>query len=320
MNTLNFGPVLQLSRDARQIGGSRPTRDPASESIRRGVSVDRAAYAILSYEHQHLVKMRAVAATRVRSVVFSHASAALLWGIPIVGPELRLVHLRNFARPTTQSQRGIRWHNDLIRDEEVTERFGLRVTSFEQTVLDLACSLPFAPAVAVLDHAIRARVQLSTEPGGDTEERAGVPRDWLIESLASQKGMRGVRQARASAEFADARSGSPGESLSRAAMHLMHFPAPVLQQPFVRPDGGFDIVDFDWPEYGCFGEFDGFGKNVREEYTGGLPTAEVVILEKQREDRIRTRRPHAARWEWTHALDPAALRARLIASGLHPLR
>jgi hypothetical protein len=118
-------------------------------------------------------------------------------------------------------------------------------------------------------------------------------------------------------EFGDEASGSVGESLSRAQMHLLGFPAPRLQVRMTRPDGPDDIVDFDWPEFALFGEFDGHGKYLRSEYTKGRDIADIIIAEKRREDRIRRRhRPFAARWDWAVARRPQLLAQHLEEAGL----
>lgn len=314
-------PSIRLSREPNDVVEVRRDRDLELGRLRRGVYVDRGEWDAAGREARHRAQISAAAQTRAGPLVFSHASAAILWGIPIVGQHLEAVHLIAFNRSRTHSQRGVSWHSDVIGDEDIDELAGFMVTSLERTLFDLARTLPFAAAVAALDYGIGPRLSLPVEADGGTEAWfAGVERQALLERADRQKGRRGVRLARASIEFCDALAESPGESISRAHMHQLGFPKPVLQQPFRRLDGGIDIADFDWPEYAMFGEFDGFGKYVREEFTHGSPIEEVVMEEKRREDRIRIYRPRAARWEWKHAISPPALRARLIECGLRPIR
>lgn len=87
-----------------------------------------------------------------------------------------------------------------------------------------------------------------------------------------------------------------------------------------RPDGGRDVTDFDWPECGAFGEFDGRGKYLKEEFTRGRSIQEIVMLEKERENRIRKHRPFGARWDWPIAMNPRLLRSELLQAGLRPVR
>ena len=64
------------------------------------------------------------------------------------------------------------------------------------------------------------------------------------------------------------------------------------------------------------GEFDGAGKYLREEYTGGRSTADIVMAEKAREDRLRALGAGVTRWGWVEAQNPPALRRKLLAAGL----
>ncbi|QEO14533.1 hypothetical protein FLP10_08960 [Agromyces intestinalis] len=264
-------------------------------------------------EQRHRMMLTAVAATRTVDPVFSHVSAAVIWGIPVVGPHLDRVHLQTAGRSVARTKNGVVWHHDALEADDVVEMSGMLVTSYERTLVDLARTLPFASAVAAVDHGIRAR----RSPDG-----LGViviEKERLLEAVAELGRARGVRPARASIGFADARSASPGESISRANIHVLRFPAPDLQVAFPRADGGKDVADFDWPDHGAFGEFDGFGKYFKAEFTGGRPIAEIVAEEKARENRIRKHRPFGARWDWPIAMRPELLRRELLDAGLRPL-
>lgn len=118
---------------------------------------------------------------------------------------------------------------------------GIPCTSPERTVVDLALTEPFADAVVAADWAIRERTS--------------------VEALRRTLDELAPRQHRGRAEhvigFADARSGSAGESLSRALIAEHGFPAPVLQQRFDDHRGLIGYVDFWWPDHGLIGEFDG---------------------------------------------------------------
>jgi hypothetical protein len=83
-----------------------------------------------------------------------------------------------------------------------------------------------------------------------------------------------------------------------------------------RQDGGFDYPDFEWDD--VFGEFDGYAKYTRDEYTHGREIGEIVWQEKLREDRLRETGRRVCRWTWDVARSPAALESRLRAAGLTP--
>lgn len=176
---------------------------------------------------------------------------------------------------------------------------GIHVTSIPRTLVDLATAQPFRFAIAPLDFALGRGIT-------------------SLEHLQAQllQPFRGRRRAIRAVGFADGRSGSPGESLSRAVIHELGFPAPMLQVEH-RWSGGKDITDFEWPAHSVIGEFDGLGKYVREELRPGQTVADAVIAEKVREDRLR-RSTHAAvaRWGWGDALRAVGLRESLLAAGL----
>jgi hypothetical protein len=94
-------------------------------------------------------------------------------------------------------------------------------------------------------------------------------------------------------------------------------PAPRLQTRFSDTAGLIGYVDFWWPEWGLIGEFDGRGKYLREDLRNGKTTAEVVVDEKVREDRLRAATgARVARWGWDVARSPRLLAAALLRAGL----
>ncbi|UOE43389.1 hypothetical protein [Agromyces larvae] len=306
-------PLIRAA-DLRSIGADLRSEPPGTlHRLRRGVYVATQAWEQAKREQRHRMMLTAVAATRQVEPVYSHVSAAVIWGIPVVGPHLDRVHLHTAGRSVARTKNGIVWHHDALGSDDVIEIGGMLVTSYERTLVDLARTLPFASAVAAIDHGIRPR----RSPDG-----LGVivvHQERLLEAVAELGRARGVRPARASIGFADLRSGSPGESISRANMHLLRFPAPDLQVAFPRDGGGKDVTDFDWPDHGAFGEFDGFGKYIKAEFTDGRSIAEIVAEEKARENRIRKRRPFGARWDWPIAMRPELLRRELMDAGLRPI-
>ena len=290
-----------------------PAKHVSHVRVRRGVYVDSSDWAEKEREARHFVRMQAVCALMKSAPVFSHQSAALIWGLPVVGVPMP-VQLTAAGRVGVRSQRGIRWHNDAVCDDEIVMVGGFLVTSLERTLVDLARTCSFPSAVAALDAGIGEWIESPI-----TGRVRGANTGRLHELVSSAAGRRGVRAARTSVNFADARSGSAGESVSRANLHLLGFPAPELQVPFRRDDGGLDIVDFDWPDLGRFGEFDGRGKYLRLEYTADLPIEEIVLAEKEREDHIRRHRPFGLRWGWDIGRDPLKLHRHLFAHGFHPI-
>ena len=111
-------------------------------------------------------------------------------------------------------------------------------------------------------------------------------------------------------------SDSPGESLSRAVIHELGFPAPILQFEVGDRRGLAGISDFAWPEHALLGEFDGLVKYTRDMTRPGENIDAIVVREKIREDRMRATGRAMTRWLWKDALQPELLHQQLSDAGL----
>lgn len=302
------GQLLISARGRRLAGGDPPHRDPDLARLRRGYFLPAAAQ--VGDRDRHLLRIHAAADARHGTLVFSYASAASLWGCPLMRSELEYVHATQpgIARRTTSKTR---IHRGAIPDGQIVEfANGLSVTSRAWTAVELAATgdLPFV--LLPLDHLIGA---IARERALDQEE----VRSELIGLVPAS--LRGRGRAIRHLGLADGRSGSAGESLSRGQMVRLRIPIPQLQVAFPRADGrGEDIVDFDWPELGTFGEFDGEVKYFKKEYAGDRTPAEVLWAEKEREDRVRRHRPLGIRWGWNDALSLNRFGALLARGGVMP--
>jgi hypothetical protein len=309
--TIDPRELIVTSRQRRLEGGQPPHLDADLTRIRRGYY--RAVAEDLTPSAEYRLRIHACADVRVGTLVFSHASAAELWGCPLLNSDTRLVHCHRpgKARRTTAATQT---HRGAIPEEHiVTTADGLLVASREWTALQLACQLPLPNVLLPLDHLLR---DLNPDPDADPAGAAVAER--LVQMLP--RGTKGRARAERHLRLADARSGSAGESLSRGQMVLLNVPPPQLQTRFPRGDQpGEDVVDFDWEQLGVFGEFDGKVKYTRDEMTQGRSPAEIVWDEKIREDRIRRHRPHAARWGWDTAMSRPRLARVLALAGVHPV-
>lgn len=242
----------------------------------------------------HLARLGA--ADLAPDAVVSHVSAALLHGLPVWNVPLARLHTTRPRR--TGGRRGTvaHVHAASLAVDEVVVVGALPVTTVARTLLDLARTLPFAEAVAILDAALHRHL---------------VTRDELADALARATCWPGTPAAARAVRFADAGSMSVGESRSRVAMHLAGLPAPVLQWPVLTADGdSLGEVDFAWPAAAAVAEFDGrvkYGRLLRP----GQDPGEVVFAEKVREDAIRDQRLGMTRWTWGDLADFAPVAARL---------
>jgi hypothetical protein len=212
-----------------------------------------------------------------------------------------LIHTLCTVAAGTRTEHGIRKHATADLSLGIEQRGQLALTNISRTVVEVAADCSFLTAVGVADWA------LAQKRTTKADLRA------MADRLRIKQGRRKIERV---IEFADGRSGSPGESLSRVRMHEAGFPRPVLQQRFDDAEGLAGIVDFWWPEYQLIGEFDGVSKYVREELTHGKDITQIVLDEKWREDRLRALGLRVTRWGWSDAWPHYGLYAHLCTAGL----
>jgi hypothetical protein len=267
--------------------------------VKRGAYCARAEWDASSEARRHLLRVVAFAQSHPRAV-FSHWSAAVVHGLPMIGRWPDHVHMAAARASGGRSETGVKRHCRGLDDHEWQTVNGMRVTTVARTLVDLAMVLPFRFALAPIDHALASGLSIGK----------------LMDYLASVGTFRGLALVSRALSAGDGRSGSSGESLSRGTIHELGFPAPLLQVEHRMP-GRTAITDFEWPEYKTFGEFDGAGKYLRNDFLHGMTTADAVLAEKRREDQLRrTTGFSAVRWGWDDALRAAPLRAILIEGGL----
>jgi hypothetical protein len=245
---------------------------------------------------RHRLLVRATLAAMRRPAVVSHQSAAVLLGLSLWNVRLDKVHVTR-RPPASSGVTGlVRCHVARLRDDEVVRVDGVQVTDPVRTALDLARSLPFETAVAVLDTALHT-------------DR--LTRERLQERLFDIAGTRGSRAAARAVAFADGRSESVGESRSRVLLHDLGL-APTTLQLEIRSATGSLLgrADFGWEQHRVVGEFDGrvkYGRLLRP----GQEPGDVVFAEKRREDAIRDQDWGVVRWTWPELAAPRRLGTRV---------
>ncbi|MCW2721515.1 MAG: hypothetical protein JWR81_5337 [Pseudonocardia sp.] len=228
---------------------------------------------------RHVLLVRATVRKVAPDAVASHASAAVLHGLPLWRTALDRVHVTKDRRSGGRRTSLLHVHVAALDGDEIVEVDGVAVTSVARTVADLARSESFEQALVPADAALHRHLVVPddlTDAVGRGAHRSGTPR------------------ARRVIAFADAGSMSPGETLSRLAIHRAGLPPPVLQ--YEIPGTGAE-VDFWWPMFRTAGEFDGlakYGRLLAPEQTA----ADAVVAEKIREDRVRDEQVGVVRWTW----------------------
>ncbi len=277
--------------------------------IRRGLYLPVSRWMELEPWEQFRVKVQAVNDAARKPPVFCGQSAAVLWGLPLIEVPEEVETLVMPGPGGGRSRNGIRRRLAVPEDCEVVMLDGLRVTSMDQTIRDLAAMLPLTGSLPAADRA----ASFWSQSGRSPEE--------FGERVLSQLGgLSKVKQRRVQRVLAaaDPASGSPGESLSRAVMILAGVPKPELQAAHRDAQGLIGYSDFHWPEYGVVGEFDGWAKYSRGEYLAGRSPEDVLKAEKIREDRLRATGLTLVRWMWPEAKDGAELLLKLHNAGIRP--
>lgn len=286
-------PRLVLAGDVSRDEIRNATRDGTATRIRRG------AYLLApdgpepsdhtARREVDLAKIDAVARQLPGEHVFSHESAALLWGLPL-WRRASTVHVVQRHVPGERRARDVARHRVVLDPTDVAVVGGRRATSRERTVVDCVRSLPARDGLVLADAALRA----------------GVSRQALLERVARTTG-RGVVRARSVLDVADAGAESPGESVVRYELLRHALPAPATQVP-VRTRLGRFRADMGWEEWRLLVEFDGYVKY--SELAAGDP-ARVLFQEKRRQEAIEEEGWRVLRVTAADLRDGAALVARV---------
>lgn len=278
--------------------GTRPERDLELARPRRNVYVE-ASQVPEDGAGRYLLTVRSAHRTLTGDHVFSHESAAALHGLPWLRRWPDEVHLICERRTGGRTQRDVVRHCVGLEHVDPVVVDGMLVTSPARTAFDIALTRPFDQAVVVADAAFRLH------PGA---------REEFAELLATYGRRRGFQRAAEVLRFADERSGSAGESFSRTEMYRLGFVIPELQVRIVT-DGREEFADFGWIESQTLGEFDGEVKYRDERLRRGRSVEQVVIDEKNRENRLRAQSQYFARWDHSDLvqgrLEAILLRARV---------
>ena len=252
-------------------------RDALGRALRRG-EVERlryGAYRVVDAgatgpEYRSDVVARALAVHRQLATphVFSHQTAAVLWGLRTwTAPER--THVVQGYRASARSAADIARHLVPLDPADVAEAHGVPVTALARTVVDCGLTLQPLEALVIADSAL-AR---------------GLDRDETLAALGRRGSTPGRRRAQLVLELADAGADSAWETWLRYVALRAGLPRATTQHRVATRLGTFR-VDLAWPEHGVLAEFDGQVK-YRDGAFGTRYDADAVRFdEKRRADAI----------------------------------
>ncbi|WP_448058773.1 hypothetical protein [Cellulomonas hominis] len=282
---LRGGQLVRVRRGAYRLPAV-----PYPHPYLRSSGPDSDAPAPVQREREVRRRLTALAAQLTTGFWFSHESAALIWDLAVVHLADE-VHLTQLFPQNGQTDPLVRRHCAELPPADRQLRGGLPVTGIDRTVIDCLTSLPRPRALVVADSALRA----------------GVRREDLERRLRARAGYRGVRTGRRVLAWADGRSESPGESLTRWVVLAAGLPAPEPQL-WVQTHLGRFRVDLGWPAERVAVEFDGAVK-----YTDprGGSAVDALLAEKRRHDALQEAGWLTLRVTWPDLQTPARLHSRI---------
>ena len=295
---------LLAARHARELEGTARSLERAAIAeelarVRRGVYLGSETWRSLSDVERHAVQMDAARLVARGEPVFSHESAAVRLGIPVLGalPErVRVVVPPGRSRSSGAVQRLKR---TLAEGEVVELDDGMRVTSPARTAVELAASRSLLTGIIAISH---------------VRNRFGTPVAELAAVVRALGASAGVPRARIALERSSDGSESPLESLVVARCHDLGFALPEQQVVVRGIDGARYRIDFSWREGRVLGEADGRAKYFDPAIRGRSEADEVLWREKAREDAVRPLCERFLRVTWSEAWDGAMLERRLTAA------
>lgn len=297
-------------RHDRELGEA--VRQGALVRITRGAYVARDIWDAWFPDDTHIARALALDhAARARKPVFSHVTAAVILGLPGYQMRRERLHITTPRTRHSRDTRRVAHHIGALADHETTEVTGLRCTAIDRTLADVMLTARPDQGVICLDAGLRELF------GPSVGEQQGEWRAERLESLKSKCGLRGVQTARRLAAFADGRSDSPAESLSRLQLARLGYRFEI--QVEIPTSAGLFRADFEFTGLGVLGEVDGEIKYRDPEILGGKTAGDAVIEEKHREDLVSgTHRARFVRWGFNHAHRATTLGARLRSFGVYP--
>ncbi|WP_216894555.1 hypothetical protein [Nocardia alni] len=274
--------------------------------IRTGHYVTVPAAALTPAE-RHRALLRATLDAVADTAVVSHVSALIGHGLPAWGIRLDRAHLTRPRRTGARVGRVLVVHAGQLAPDEIIVIDGVRSTTVERTLVDIARTEQFAAAVAVGDAALHR--------GATTAER-------LREQLHRARARPGYHRAAAVVAFLDGRSSNTAESRLRVALSAAGLPAPEPKAQVLSPDNTFVArVDLLLPTLGVAADFDPAGRGglgARTDPARADPRTEAVeralIAAELREDRLRSLGWIPIRWTWGELEDPREVPRRIEAA------
>ncbi|KUL27669.1 DUF559 domain-containing protein [Actinoplanes awajinensis] len=209
----------------------------------------------------HRLRCTAVGLVMPAGTAIGGASAAHLWGAPLVHPDPPVSVVAPRDRWMNRFPR-VAVHHTVLGLDDLTELDGTPVTTPERTAFDVGRRLPRVHAVVLFD----ALLQQGTLDAGAVMELARLRGRWP-----------GIPLLKTVLSLADGRAESPMESRLRLLLHDGGLPAPQPQYE-IRDSLGRLIarVDLGWPAARVAVEYEGDHHREREQFRRDISRAQAI--------------------------------------------
>jgi hypothetical protein len=267
--------------------------------IRMGAYVDAAVWTSLDAVGRHRLTARAVLKTAHPSAVLTHVSSVVERGAAVWNVDLSEVHITRTDGVAGRREAGVVHHRGDLDPAEVEIVNGVPVSAAARSALELTTMAGVESSLVSTNWLLRENATTKAE----LEALVARFRHWPG-SLRSDLVVR----------LSDGRCGWPGEARTGHLLWSQHVPAPQPQYEVRGLDGHLiGIVDFAWPEFGVFLEFDGAIKYERLRREGET-LEDVIRREKRREEQICAQTGWVCiRITWDDLAHPAATARRIRA-------
>ena len=240
--------------------------------LRHGAYVPAEVWTGASERHRHALLARAVLKQARTDAVLSHVSAIAEYDGPKWGLRLDVVHVTRTDKKAGRREAGVCQHQGVLLPADVTTRNGLFVTSPARTAIDITTVASTEAGLVAVNHLLHAALT--------TKQAISERYDSMVHHPHTLRTDLVLR-------LADSRIESVAESRTVFLCWRQHLPSPEPQW-LVTDERGRELarLDFAWPAYGVWLEFDGREKYVKYLREGETVT-DVVLREKRREEMIR---------------------------------
>ncbi len=291
------GALLDAGYNDNHI--ARLVRAKILHRIRVGAYVDHAVWHSLSPADQHRLRARAVLLVAHPTTVLTHVSSIIELGGTVWNIPLSHVHTTRTDGKAGRKQRDWIQHRGSLDDASVIQMGDVAISAPPRAAVEITTISSLEPSLATVNDLLHRNV-MSEESFAAAAHRHRYWPNSLVSDLVVRLCNRRVE--------------SVGETRFDFFCWAQHLPRPVPQVEIKDESGrSFARVDFAWPEFGVFVEFDGRAKYALHRRPDES-LEEFLYREKRREERISLVTGWVCiRISWADLNDPVRLAARIRA-------